>query len=433
MFVSDDVPTNELLERGFAVHQIGNQDHQYCSHCGTLHKENVTLTSERWWNSQSNEIDLEGESSIGVAQHSAAPVEAGEPQGKSRSHEVEWSDEHSGHSTTADEESSDFNLVARINAVKQRDEYSEDILEIDSHRETMRQTKLQESNEQQVDFDQFHSNRRTTGSSNRIGGSNSSSNRESRKLRQRKKRIRQRKTSRNSQRRTERGSNSALSRRITTSRSRDGQDNRTVRSATTGSQRISKGQSTSQHRRISQRRDTTDVQGERASESHSSQTRAERSGAKQRSETTRSLRYYLNTTDPVVDAPEIGPKMAERLAKIDIHTVQDLLQADPESTAERLKHRRTNAEVVRRWQNQSRLMCQVPQIRGHDAQILVACEITQRQQLAASDAETLYAAVEPFSKTKAGARIIRGGQQPDLQEVRDWISWAQSAAKASAA
>ena len=72
-------------------------------------------------------------------------------------------------------------------------------------------------------------------------------------------------------------------------------------------------------------------------------------------------------------------------------------------------------------------MCQVPELRGHDAQILVACGITTPEDLAAKKPASLLAIVEPFSRTKEGERIIRNGKIPDLTEVTEWIQWAANA------
>ena len=127
------------------------------------------------------------------------------------------------------------------------------------------------------------------------------------------------------------------------------------------------------------------------------------------------LRHYLNAADPVVDAPAIGPKMAKLLKPIGIQTVDDLLRADADQVAEQLQHRSTSAETVHQWQEQARLVCCIPQIRGHDAQILVACDITDPEKLGRMKPSQLLSIVDPFADTKEGKRIIRGGQKPDLE------------------
>ncbi len=153
----------------------------------------------------------------------------------------------------------------------------------------------------------------------------------------------------------------------------------------------------------------------------------------EKDETARELRFYLNRSDDVEAAPSIGPKTAQRLAKVGIYTVDDLLNANATDVADRLDNRRISADTILEWQGQARLVCQVPGLRGHDAQILVACGVTEPEQLAAKRAVDLFAVVGPFADTSEGERIVRGGRKPDLEEVTDWISWAQNSRSLTAA
>ena len=125
--------------------------------------------------------------------------------------------------------------------------------------------------------------------------------------------------------------------------------------------------------------------------------------------------------------------MAERLGTIGVITVNDLLQADPDSVAENLNHRRVTAETVVEWQQQATLVCCVPMLRGHDAQLLVAAEITTPETLAQCDADELLGLIDPISRSTQGKRILRGGRVPDLAEVTDWIGFAQHTRELKAA
>jgi hypothetical protein len=117
--------------------------------------------------------------------------------------------------------------------------------------------------------------------------------------------------------------------------------------------------------------------------------------------------------------------MAERLQGIEIYTVDDLLNSDPESVATELDHRRVDADTVVQWQQQATLVCRVPMLRGHDAQFLVAAEVVTPETLAEYDAEELFGMIEPIAHSNEGKRILRGGKLPDLEEITDWISFAQ--------
>ena len=146
-----------------------------------------------------------------------------------------------------------------------------------------------------------------------------------------------------------------------------------------------------------------------------------------------SLRFYLEMNDSIERAPSIGPKTAERFEAIGIKTVADFLSANPELTARRLKRRRIKAETVREWQRQTTLAVRIPWLRGHDAQILVACGVLDPERLGGMDAAALWSIIQPFSDTSEGKRIIRNGKAPDRAEVEDWICWAQRARQLRAA
>lgn len=138
-----------------------------------------------------------------------------------------------------------------------------------------------------------------------------------------------------------------------------------------------------------------------------------------------SPRFHLSRSSPVVDAPSIGPKTAGRFQKIGVKTVDDLLECNPEDAAARIGKRHITADTIREWQAQARLCCRIPEIRGHDAQILVACGIDEPETLATSDPKQLLQRITPFCRTSAGKRIIRSGKAPDLTEVTAWISWSK--------
>lgn len=167
----------------------------------------------------------------------------------------------------------------------------------------------------------------------------------------------------------------------------------------------------------------TNTRSEQRSEQRSERVDRRADSRVEQSETT--YKFYLNLSSDVESAPTIGPKTAERLAKVGIVTVSDLLEADPEWVATELNHRRIKAADVALWQHQARLVCQVPNLRGHDAQILVACGIQDSAQLATMNATSLFEIVGPFAKSKEGQKLIRGATEPDSAEVEDWIQWAR--------
>ncbi len=136
-------------------------------------------------------------------------------------------------------------------------------------------------------------------------------------------------------------------------------------------------------------------------------------------------KFYLDLEDHIEAAPSIGPKTAERFEKIGVKTIEQFLNQTAASMAAKLNYKRITEDVIRSWQQQARLVCRIPNLRGHDAQILVACKMLEPEEIAAMRPQELFDFVRPFSETKEGLKIIRSGKKPDLAEITDWISWAQ--------
>lgn len=145
------------------------------------------------------------------------------------------------------------------------------------------------------------------------------------------------------------------------------------------------------------------------------------------------LKFYLNLKDAVEAAPSIGPRTAERFVAIGVNSIDDFLRMTAESMAEKIDFKRLSADVIRQWQQQARLVCQIPNLRGHDAQLLVAVGVSDAEQLAASTPKKLWSLIGPYADTKEGLKIIRAGKKPDLQEVTDWIQWAKQTRSLQAA
>ena len=137
-------------------------------------------------------------------------------------------------------------------------------------------------------------------------------------------------------------------------------------------------------------------------------------------------KFYLDIDSPVVDAPSIGPRMAERLAPLNILTVGDLIASVATDVASQLADRNVTAEVVQQWQQQALLVCRIPNLRGHDAQLLVGSGYETAEQVATADSAVLFEKVVRFASSKGGVRILRGSAAPDLAEVSDWIQWSQN-------
>ena len=138
-------------------------------------------------------------------------------------------------------------------------------------------------------------------------------------------------------------------------------------------------------------------------------------------------RYYLARGDDIVDAPSIGPKTAARLNKIGLMTVADLLEADAQYLAETLAVRHITPSTVRDWQDQSRLVIAVPDLRGTHAQLIVGAGFRDAAHLAATSPNDLCAAVLAYATSSEGQRVLRDGDPPDIEAIAAWGASAKEA------
>ena len=141
---------------------------------------------------------------------------------------------------------------------------------------------------------------------------------------------------------------------------------------------------------------------------------------RQRVQQDRQLRFHLSRQSDVEAAPSIGPKTAKRLYLAGIRKVADLLNADARSVAEELSVSHITATKITSWQQQARLVCQIPELPGYAAQLLVAIGLTQPKQVADMDTEELASRVTDYCYTKQGQRIVRSGDAPDRDKIVKW-------------
>jgi hypothetical protein len=137
-------------------------------------------------------------------------------------------------------------------------------------------------------------------------------------------------------------------------------------------------------------------------------------------------RYYLTLDSTVVEGPSIGPKTAERLAPLGIASIRDLMRAEPAALAVLLGARNVTQATIVDWQDQARLVCTVPGLRGTQAQLLVGAGYRSADALAMAEPEKLCADVLAFAASKDGQRVLRNGDPPDIEKIKGWLEAARS-------
>ena len=143
--------------------------------------------------------------------------------------------------------------------------------------------------------------------------------------------------------------------------------------------------------------------------------------------------FFLSEGCSLDDFPVLGSGSSEKFARIDIHSVGQLLIADPGEVARRLDCEGIHDETVRLWQIHMRLMCQVPELTLNDAQVLSASGIQSVEDLADADAEQLIATVHAFCDTKEGQRILCHSDAPSGDKIEAWIRGAKQSQPLEAA
>jgi hypothetical protein len=141
----------------------------------------------------------------------------------------------------------------------------------------------------------------------------------------------------------------------------------------------------------------------------------------------------VSVDSPLVDAPSIGPKTAERFVPLGIRTIGQFLAASPETIAQSLKVSHITPQVVTEWQHQAQLVVAIPRLRGHDAQLLVGVGIHSADDLARSNARELLELAKDYAESAEGKRVLRDAKPPDLVEVSQWVVAAKKTRVAKAA
>ena len=144
-------------------------------------------------------------------------------------------------------------------------------------------------------------------------------------------------------------------------------------------------------------------------------------------ETTSLKRVHFGS--PLVDAPSIGPKTAKRFEKIGVYTIRQLVNQSAESIVQQLGTRWITEQLVQDWQDQARLVCEVPVLTGYRAQLLVGVGCRTSWQLRTANANALHGLLVSFCRSAEGQRILRSSKEPTVEHIATWIASAREFAR----
>ena len=136
----------------------------------------------------------------------------------------------------------------------------------------------------------------------------------------------------------------------------------------------------------------------------------------------RAPRFYLELNDEIEKAPSIGKKTAARLQRDGINTVAELLRADALDLSTQLNTNWISQQVIKDWQDQAKLVCEIAGLRGGNAQVLVAAGIKTSRAVARMKAGELHALLSLYCQTKAGQNLRACESMPDQEKVERWIN-----------
>jgi predicted flap endonuclease-1-like 5' DNA nuclease len=138
-------------------------------------------------------------------------------------------------------------------------------------------------------------------------------------------------------------------------------------------------------------------------------------------------RPRLELSDDVERAPSIGPKTAERLQTCGVRTIGDLLSREAVALSKQLGGGWNSPSVILDWQDQARLVLEMPNLRAEQARILTGSGYRTAAAVAEAQPEDLLQDIASFLKGPDGKRAVRGEYTPTMRDMTAWIGWAKQA------
>ncbi len=131
--------------------------------------------------------------------------------------------------------------------------------------------------------------------------------------------------------------------------------------------------------------------------------------------------FYLSAASSMDAFPVLGSDTGQVFVRMGIHSVGELLAADPKQIADVLDRSDIHAETVSLWQSHMSLLCHVQELSLNDAQVLTACGIASPVELREANGDELFSAVESFLASDHGHRLVTDVERYTRARIDDWI------------
>jgi len=156
---------------------------------------------------------------------------------------------------------------------------------------------------------------------------------------------------------------------------------------------------------------------------------------------TNSLEEYVSKTrhcpvdgtSALLEVPFIDRQAVQTLQTRGIHTVTQFIALDAQQVVHQCAPCSLDPKTIQQWQIQLRLVCSIPNLGSHAAQILVGCGFTSAAEIADATSAEMTSLLEDFRQSNEGSHLLQSGPFPDTTLIRDWIRGASKARQSKAA
>ena len=103
-----------------------------------------------------------------------------------------------------------------------------------------------------------------------------------------------------------------------------------------------------------------------------------------------------------------------------------MIEANAKEIHEEMKKYRIKVEDIERWQKESKLQIQMPNLRGYDVQLLVRAGFETPESIEKTDNEIILERILEVAHSKKGEWILRNKKIPDMKKVEFWKDSAKN-------